>query len=95
MHQFLRFYNEFGASPRDLAIYASDPAAYDGLVVEEIMAIKPADLRYISQNPAPISHRVFTIEPSPIGRDRFEKRIASRRVFELLWEEHLWSRVPT
>ena len=82
------------AHPQKTLLYMSDLAAYESLVVDEVMEIKLADLRYVSQNPEPNTYRrVFIIEPSSARRGRFEKRIASRRVFEFLWEKCLWSLV--
>ena len=88
-------YNEFGANPRDLALYASNPTGYEGLILDKISKIDPRKLRYAIHNPdiEDASHSILIIEPSSTRRGVPEKRIASRRVFELLWEMYLKSRI--
>jgi len=49
----------------------------------------PDDLLYASYNPRSTHHRIFTIWPWPANRYGYEKRIASRHILELLWDERL------
>ena len=39
------------------------------------------------------SHYIVTIQPSPTNRGRTQNKIVSRRVFEILWEKHIYSRI--
>jgi hypothetical protein len=79
----------------DLAIYASDPAAYETLVKRNLGMMDPGHLRHILHNPQSdnVSRYIVIIQPSPTTRDFFEKKFASRRVFELFWEIHVQHRV--
>jgi hypothetical protein len=94
-HQLWYLHDEFGASPRNLAFYASDPADYEDLVLEEIATINPVDLEHILGDPRSgrVSHYVFIIKPSPATRTCFKRMVASQRVFELIWDTHLRHRV--
>ena len=79
------------SSPRELAAYASAPDDYEALVIEGVMGINPSHLQriFISPHLDDSSHLVLVVGPSLGRRDMLEKRIASRRVFEILWEKHL------
>jgi hypothetical protein len=93
--QLWHLYNEFGASPKDLATYASDPTAYESLVQQKLWTMNPDHLLRIFRGPrsGDVSHHVVIIQPSPTTRGFFETKIASRRVFELIWEIHLQHRI--
>lgn len=72
-------------------LYASNPTDYENLVTREIAWLKPEKVQCALDDPNfdIAFHHILVIEPSPTSRGVPEKRIASRRVFELLWKEHL------
>jgi hypothetical protein len=70
-------------SPRDLAMYMSDPGRYENLIITEI-SNTPNGSFFNG-----ISPLIFIIEPSP-SRNVHTERITSQHVFELLWEKHLY-----
>lgn len=78
-----------------MALSGTDLVAYESLVVEKIWEIDPDKLLYAFRNShfKYASHMIVITGPSPNRRDEFENRIASRRIFELLWEVHLKARV--
>ena len=78
-----------------MAFYASDPIEYESRVLENVWAIDPNKLQQTFNNQLfdEVSHHILVIEPLPTNRWLFVKRIASRRVFEMLWEKHLKTRV--
>ena len=78
-----------------MAFFASDPIEYESLVLAKVWAIDPNNLRQTFNNEhfGNVSHHILVIEPLPTNHWLFVKRIASRRVFEMLWEKHLKTRV--
>jgi len=87
--QLWELYVKFGASPRSLALHTSDPDGFECLVTRQIMEVRSDVLRCASCDPENIFDHVFVTLPSPTSRNTYEKRIISRHVFELLWENHL------
>ena len=92
--QLWEMHVKFGADPRSLALYAHNPDRYESIVVKEIIGASSDDLRYSSYNPDSTHHHIFVISPLPTNRCTFQKTIASRHVFELLWEWHLKDQIP-
>jgi hypothetical protein len=76
-------------------MYAREPGAYHELVVKQIARLTPHTLRDTLRSPDSdkSSHLITLTEPSAIGRSVPEKNIASRVVFELVWDKHIKSRV--
>ena len=68
---------------------------YEEIVFEKIDALDLDSLRQIFRNPnsCDSSHYIITIAPLPTNRMRFGKEIASRRIFELLWEKYVQHRI--
>ena len=93
--QLWYLHDEFGASPRALAEYAADPGTYETRLHKEIEKMTAESLPKIFRDPGAYqpSHYIVTIQPSPTNRGRTANRIASRRVFEILWEKHICSRI--
>ena len=93
--QLWYLYNTYGATPRALSRYAHRPDVYRRLVTAQVDQMKPDALRSALQRPEcqESSHLVTLIEPSPASRSDCEKRIASRGVLELLWNQHLKDQV--
>jgi hypothetical protein len=87
--QLWYLYNEFGASPRDLANYALDPRSYETQVVEQVRSLNPRALRdiLISPDSDRYSDLLTVIDPSENSRALRVKTIASRRISEML-DEH-------
>ena len=71
-------------------MYASDPGRYKDLIIHEIAKVNPDKLHHALNDPFfdNISHLILIVEPSS-SRSVYTKRIASRRVFQLLWDRHL------
>ena len=88
-------HEEFGASPRELRLYAEDPSRYLNHVIEAIGNIPPGQLAAILQNPETYraSHLFVVTEPSLESRNLSTRRIASDRVFGLLWDIHISRRI--
>ena len=82
--QLRELYVKFGASPRSLAQYLSNPTTYEDHIINSIAGVSSSDLQYCSYNPDSTLRYVFVIWPSPTNRGTFDKTIASRYVFELL-----------
>jgi hypothetical protein len=78
-----------------LVSYASRPAAYEALLCQKIDEIGLDRLEDVFRDPGShdASHYIVIIEPSPTGRFAFERKVASRRVLELLWEKHIQHRI--
>jgi hypothetical protein len=89
-------YNEFGASPRDLANYAPEPGNYKARVAEQVREMNSETLRnaLISPHSDYYSDLVAVIEPSAASRGLPTKMIASRRIFEMLGGEALLPLIP-
>ena len=65
---------------------ASNPERYESHVIQETSAMDPETMRHMFSHPYSADPRyIAIIEPSLTGRDVFETRVASRHVFELLW----------
>ena len=80
-------HNKFGASARSLVAYASDPECYASHVIEEIWEMNPNTMRQMFSQPHSVDPRyIAIIESLTTRRDTFERRVASRHVFELLWK---------
>ena len=94
--QLWYLYNEFGASPRDLAHYALTPDVYKAQVVEQVATMNPKALQdaLISPYSDYYSDYVVVIEPSAAWRGTPTKMIASRRIFEMLGGEALLPLIP-
>jgi hypothetical protein len=71
-------------------LYVSDQAAYQKLVLKGISGMDSNNLLHAFQSPRSnsTSHYVLITEPTS-DRGAFRKRVASRRVFELLWKKRL------
>ena len=64
-------------------MFASNPGTYETLILE-ISKINPNNLQYAFLSlHSDVSHRILPMEPTS-NRGVFEKRFASRYVFELL-----------
>jgi len=87
-------YNEYRASPRELAIYASKPEELKVRIFEQVMRMGPDNLRHTLQNPEcdDSAHLITRVEPSSL-RSLATKTIASPGAFKLLRERHLKNRV--
>ena len=94
-HQLLYLHNEFGASPRSLALFASKPEVYEAILRQEIDRMDPNRLQHIFQDPGShhSSHHIVIIEPSPTSRFGSVKRVASQHILELLWDKHIQYRI--
>ena len=86
--QLRELYVKFGAPPRSLARYATDPTTYESFVIREIIGADSNSLRYSTT-----LHHIFVIYPSPTNPYIFERKSASRHVFELLWENRLKNQI--
>jgi len=93
--QLWYLFHQFGASTRALTIYGAHPDQYEEQLRRYIDGINPDDLPYIFQNPASSknSHLIITIYPQEGSPINFEKKFASRRVFDMVWEKHLSRRI--
>ena len=87
-------HRKFGASLRFLIQFAADPQLYDCFLRRLIKAVDPDDLSKVLREPGfnNISHFIVTVLPSRTDRDDREVKIATRYIFELLWEEHIHHR---
>ena len=93
--QLWHLFHQFGASTRALAEDAVVPDRYLGHLEEYIDEIQPNDLLHIFQNPGSSknSHYLITIYPQEGRRHASQKTFASRRVFNMVWEKHIFNRV--
>jgi len=93
--QLWYLFHQFGASTRALALYGAHPDRYEEQLRRYFDEINPDDLPYIFRNPASSqnSHYLITIYPQEARRSSFERKFASRRVFDMVWENHLSHRV--
>ena len=93
--QLMHLYNEFGASPRELRLHADKPSGYQARLIAEIKKTPYGQLPAMLEDPS--GHKaspLFVVtEPSPDRRDIFTKRIASKHVFDLLWEVRVKDRI--
>jgi len=89
--QLRYLYDTYRASPRELAMYARMPALYENRVDQEVMNIRPGDLRDALYSPtsSQSSYLIMRMEPSPKSRNMFEKMATSQHVLKLLSEKHL------
>ena len=89
--QLRYLYDTYRASPRELARYAPIPALYEARVDQEVMKIRPGDLRDALYSPtsSESSYFIMRMEPSPKSRSMFEKMAISQHVLELLSNKHL------
>ena len=78
-----------------MATYGDDPEGYEDELQRYIDEIGADDLPHIFRSPGSshLSHYIITIYSEEGHRGRFEKKFASRRVFELVWEKHLARRL--
>ena len=78
-----------------MVLFARHPDDYAERVREAVRRISPDGLlRAIRDPESPDStHIIITILPSPASRHSFEVDFASRRVFEMIWEKHIHSRI--
>ena len=93
--QIQYLYNTYRASPRELVHFAHRPGEYKALVTQQVQQIKPGTLPFAFQSPdlEETYDLITRMEPSPTSRSVHEKTIASRGVFELLWERYLQNRI--
>lgn len=93
--QIQYLYNTFRASPRDLVHFAHRPGEYKALVAQQVQQVKPDTLPFAfrSLDLEETYDLITRMEPSPTSRSLHEKTVASRGVFELLWEQYLKNRV--
>lgn len=89
--QLRYLYDTYRASPRELARYAPIPPLYEARVDQEVMKIRPGDLRDALYSPtsSESSYLIVRMEPSPKSRSMFEKMAISQHVLELLSDKHL------
>ena len=78
-----------------MAEYAGKPDEYERFLRQKIDELDLDRLRQLFYDPKPrdSSRYIIAIEPSPTTRMRFKKSIASRRVFELIWDKHIQHRI--
>ena len=77
----------YGASPRALAKYTRAEEEYKRKVLQEVARVQPDSLQHALLSPDfEISHLLTIIEPSPKSRSGYEKRVASRWIFERLFD---------
>ena len=78
-----------------MALNGADPEPYKDELRRCIDEIKPDNLPHIFRDPGSFqnSHYIITVYPSEGRRGAFEKKFASRCVFDMVWEKHLASRV--
>ena len=86
----LFLFDMYDATPRELSMFSHRPNAYHDAVVRQVKemtlpAIQTA-LGFESVDHA--SQYVIRIEPSPQSRGIYEKTIASKYVFQLLWDKY-------
>jgi len=88
-------YEKFGASPRELVLHAGAPAQYETRLHREINELDPDHLHLIFRSPSFYGpfHLIITTKPSSADRFCFKRVVASRHVFDLLWERHISHRV--
>ena len=93
--QIRYLYNTYSASPRELVHFARRPNEYKILVARQVQQIKPGTLLFALQSPdfEGTCDLITRVEPSPTSRFVHERTIASRGVFELLWERYLKNRI--
>ena len=93
--QLFHLFHRYGASTRALAQYGPRPEDYEARLERHIGEIWPDDLPRIFRNPGCSlhSHYLITIHPGEVYRGKLEKKFASRRVFDMVWERHLADRV--
>ena len=90
------FYDKYGASPRALANYTRAEKEYQNQVIYQVGRVQPGSLRHALLSPDldEISHLIAIIEPSPESRSGCQKRIASRWIFEQLFDRYMKTVVP-
>ena len=71
--------------------FAKAPRKYEDIILQATSDIGPSQLPDIFWNPAshPSSQYISVIEPSPASLRGPVVDIASRRIFELLWEKYV------
>lgn len=76
-------------------MYADEPDVYESILHQEINRVCLGHLQDIFLDPGShaSSRYIITIEPSPTRRFSSNTRVASRRVFELLWKKRIKHRV--
>ena len=86
--QLWYLFNEYGASPRALVDHAREPAEYEAEVAR---FIAPHTFQRSLSSPDSDQHSdlIVVMDPSPTSRSGCAKTIASRRVFEMLWDKYL------
>ena len=84
-------YNTYGASPAALSRFSRNPDAYKDLVIKQAREMSPDTLEYALRirESDYSSHLVLVVEPSLERRYSCQRRVASRGVFEILWDQHI------
>lgn len=88
-------HNKYGASPRDLFVFATAPDRYDDMINFEIDMLSPEDfvsLLWSANNVASISHYLISTEPLSTDRAKCKRKIASRHIFEQICKRVLEDR---
>ena len=71
-----------------MANYATRPDQYVSLLNREIEGIAPNDLPHLLST-EDIHTFIVTIHPEPGARYKFQVKLSSQHVFELIWERHI------
>ena len=89
--QLFYLHNECVPSLGDMVSFAKAPRKYEDVILQATSDIGPSQMPDIFWNLAshPSSQYISVIEPSPTSRREPVVDIASRRIFELLWEKHV------
>ena len=90
-HELRHLYNTYGASPASLSKFSRNPEAYKDLVTKQAQGMSAEALRYALRirESDYSSHLLVVVEPSLEQRYSCQKRVASREVFEILWDQHI------
>jgi len=76
-------YTKYGASTRNLLIYADQPSEYEGQIRNAIYRLSPLELTRLLQRAVPeTSHLVISTRPLPGDRSKAERKFASTYALE-------------
>ena len=94
-HELRHMYDTYGASPRILAKFSRNPAAYEDLIMNKLWVTTPERFCDAMLSPHSGNSYFFALmEPDPENRRLPVNKIASRTMFGNVWHRPLRQSVP-
>ena len=81
-----KLHDTYGASLRELSLYARTPEVYKELVIREVREMRSDTLLSFIECPSSVSasHLITIVELSSTSRSDFQKKVSSQAVLEIL-----------